>query len=346
VLIEDDEENPNQVKILSPAKPILNKNNGSNKKQENKSDKKKEIKSELKQEKQPKQDNHLNSGNGNQNNKETNKIKQNNNINANNSNQKKDNTNKTPNNINKKEEKKKEVSSPAKKPESKNNNILNNDKTLNKKRKRIPSESESDSSGSGEYSDSEGSESESGSEDSSSSEKSLKKIKPNIKTKSVKKKTKSTPTKSNKTLKTKESLVYQLIKRWWYSFDWPNKENYDDDLKNSKLRQVDFSEWKKEADENNEGFVKCIELAGFKGLFRDYKGNLYDFRPKDMYPSVNNFMNKDESFIYELLIKGIKNQMEDLEKGVKYSSKDEKILHELKAEYNNVLENFKKISNK
>jgi len=117
-------------------------------------------------------------------------------------------------------------------------------------------------------------------------------------------------------------------------------------LKNSKLRQVDFSEWKKEADENNEGFVKCIELAGFKGLFRDYKGNLYDFRPKDMYPSVNNFMNKDESFIYELLIKGIKNQMEDLEKGVKYSSKDEKILHELKAEYNNVLENFKKISNK
>lgn len=40
------------------------------------------------------------------------------------------------------------------------------------------------------------------------------------------------------------------------------------------------------------GMSKCIELSGFNGVFRDSKGTLYDFRPKDMCPSYNNFMKK------------------------------------------------------
>ena len=40
------------------------------------------------------------------------------------------------------------------------------------------------------------------------------------------------------------------------------------------------------------GYSKCIELSGYKGVFRDFKGDIHDFRPQDMCPSLNNFMKK------------------------------------------------------
>lgn len=92
----------------------------------------------------------------------------------------------------------------------------------------------------------------------------------------------------------------------------------------------------------NLGFTKCIELSGYKGVFRDSKGVLYDFRPKEMCPSYNNFMNKDEKYIYELLIKALNSQIIQLEESDKYSNKDEKVLASIKEELDLTNENFRK----
>jgi hypothetical protein len=61
-----------------------------------------------------------------------------------------------------------------------------------------------------------------------------------------------------------------------------------------------------------------------------------------MCPSFNNFMKKEEKYIYELLIKALKGQFESLEKSEKYSEKYEKVLANLKEELDLTQENYKK----
>ena len=90
------------------------------------------------------------------------------------------------------------------------------------------------------------------------------------------------------------------------------------------------------------GYTKCIELCGYKGVFRDSKGVLYDFRPKEMCPSYNNFMKKDDKTIYNFLIKALEEQISKLEKGEKYSNKDDEVLKDLKEELALTLDNFNK----
>jgi len=143
-------------------------------------------------------------------------------------------------------------------------------------------------------------------------------------------------------LKTKESLVHQFLRRWWYAYDWPNKDNYNEELKAHKLRKVEVHDWKIEREVDDKGNAKCIELSGYKGVFRDYKGEIYDFRPKEMCPSYSNFMKKDEKIIYELLIKALKEQLSQMQKNEKYSSQDDKVLEGVKDELDLTLENYKK----
>jgi hypothetical protein len=92
----------------------------------------------------------------------------------------------------------------------------------------------------------------------------------------------------------------------------------------------------------NKGLVKCIELSGFKGVFRDSKGILYDFRPKDMCPSYDSFMKKDEKKIYDFLIKALQEQIKALESSEKYSNQDDTILENIKEELDLTLENYNK----
>ena len=55
---------------------------------------------------------------------------------------------------------------------------------------------------------------------------------------------------------------------------------------------MSISDWKLEADVDSLGRSKCIELNGFPGIFRDFKGKSHDLRSKELCPTYNNFMNK------------------------------------------------------
>lgn len=89
-----------------------------------------------------------------------------------------------------------------------------------------------------------------------------------------KEKKKSTPIEYNgPDLKTKDGLVQELAKRYWYVWPrWP-PENYDYSatLKENGLRQVELQSWILEPDEVNE-LKKVVELDDFEGVFTDYKG--------------------------------------------------------------------------
>lgn len=64
-------------------------------------------------------------------------------------------------------------------------------------------------------------------------------------------------------MKTKESLVHQFLKRWWYSFQWPNKDNYSsvnikirEELRNHNLRKVEVTDWRVEREVDEKGITK------------------------------------------------------------------------------------------
>jgi glycosylphosphatidylinositol transamidase (GPIT) subunit GPI8 len=93
----------------------------------------------------------------------------------------------------------------------------------------------------------------------------------------------------------------------------------------------------------DKGFKKCIELDGYRFVFVDYLGKIHDLRPRDSIPSFNNFAKKPEKELYQLLIKALKNQIEELEKGEKYSEEDIEIIGSLKDELDQAESNYARI---
>jgi hypothetical protein len=114
-------------------------------------------------------------------------------------------------------------------------------------------------------------------------------------------------------------------------------------LLENKLHKVEKSEWKIEQNLNDKGFKKCIELDGYRFVFIDYLGKIHDLRPRDSIPSFNNLAKKSEKELYQLTIKALKNQIEELDKGEKYSEEDIEILTSLKEELNIVESNYERI---
>jgi len=94
---------------------------------------------------------------------------------------------------------------------------------------------------------------------------------------------------------------------------------------------------------NEKGFKKCIELDGYKFVYIDYIGKIHDLRPRDSKPSFNNFAKKSEKELYQLLIKALKNQIETLEKGEKYSEEDYDVITSFKEELSQVESNYLRI---
>jgi hypothetical protein len=165
------------------------------------------------------------------------------------------------------------------------------------------------------------SENESSESYSSSSSRSAKKPKTSTKpAKKIihKKEKKDSGSSSNKKrlLKPKGSLVYEVLERWWYALPhWP-PENYDvsEKMKENKLRLVKIIDWKKEPKLDNNNFEKCLELPGYKYVYLNTDGKVFDFRPEEGKPSYNNFMKLPEVKLYEYLVKALKAQLEELEK--------------------------------
>ena len=231
-------------------------------------------------------------------------------------------------------------------------------KTPAKKKDESSDESGSESESDSEYSSSSGSSSSSSdsSSSSSSSERRKKKVKPssssnkkkhisssNHKASSSKSKFKSSGDK--KVLKTKSSLVFQILKRWWYALPkWP-PENYNpsEALKNNKLRVVQLTDWKKEPNVDENDFYKCFELPGFKYVFLDANGKTHDLRPQENKPSYNSLMKISEPKLYELLVIALKKQIEEIKKTE--SNQNGNLIKDLQNELRLAENNFNKIKN-
>ena len=118
------------------------------------------------------------------------------------------------------------------------------------------------------------------------------------------------------TLKPKGILVNELLKRWWYALPpWP-PENYDtsEKLKENKLRLVKIADWKKEPKLDKDNFEKCFELTGYKYVYLNNDGKIFDLRPEEGKPSYNNFIKLPDVKLHEYLLKALKGQLEELEK--------------------------------
>lgn len=102
-------------------------------------------------------------------------------------------------------------------------------------------------------------------------------------------------------------------------------------MKDLKLRRVEKAEWKIEPKVDGEGFSKCVELDGFKYVFVDYLGKVFDLRPKENIPSFNNFSKKSEKELYTLVITALKKQIESLKSSGGYD-RTEDVLEDLETE--------------
>lgn len=96
----------------------------------------------------------------------------------------------------------------------------------------------------------------------------------------------------------KESIVYEILCRWWYisGSEWYKiNEPIENILERNNLREVKLSNWKTEDNIVN-GKKKCIQLKAFPYVFFDCDDNLHDFRNKENIPSYNNYIKKVRKF--------------------------------------------------
>ena len=72
--------------------------------------------------------------------------------------------------------------------------------------------------------------------------------------------------------------------------------------------------WKKEVEINSDDFKKCIELPGYKYVYITKEGKVYDFRPEEGKPSFNNLMKLNDIELHQYIVKGLKAQLDILNK--------------------------------
>lgn len=110
----------------------------------------------------------------------------------------------------------------------------------------------------------------------------------------------------------KENLVSEVAARWWYVLpEWPPKDyDYTPKLSENKLRIVSVEKFNFEPEADVKGNRKVTELECYPGVFQDSVGKLYDLRPQETCPTLNNLRKKDMNELKELAIKALKIQME------------------------------------
>ena len=141
--------------------------------------------------------------------------------------------------------------------------------------------------------------------------------------KNKKKEIRSSSKQKSVILKPKGTLVYELLERWWYALpDWP-PNNYDDTQKliENRLRLVKINDWRREP-KYKDNFEKCMELPGFKYVYLNSEGKVFDFRPEEGKPSYNNLIKLSEVKLSEYLVIAYKGQLEELEKRNSILEKD------------------------
>lgn len=134
----------------------------------------------------------------------------------------------------------------------------------------------------------------------------------------------------------KEQVVADLLCRWWYVLpDWPPNDDafYQAELAKRSLKKVSIDQWEWEPDIDSKGRKKVYELTQFRGLFRNSAGDLIDIRPRDTCPCYTNFMKKDVTELYDLLIVAFENQIKDLQNS-KYA--ENQLLAELNTQLTSI----------
>lgn len=128
----------------------------------------------------------------------------------------------------------------------------------------------------------------------------------------------------------KADLVTKILVRWWYVLpDWPPQMDYASLLHSSQLRLVDSANWLTEPQFDAHGREKVRELAGYRGVFQNSKGILFDLRDKSTCPSFNNLFAKTAGELKKLLLTALENQLGELQR---QADADPKLVKELGRE--------------
>lgn len=123
---------------------------------------------------------------------------------------------------------------------------------------------------------------------------------------------------ASKSYLSRENLVSEVGARWWYVLpEWPPKDyDYSKKLAENGLREVLAEKFSFEPETDSSGRRKVWMVEAYPGVFQDSKGQLYDMRPQETCPSINNLMKKSVQELKELAIAAIQKQLEQWDKSI------------------------------
>ncbi|CAI2373305.1 unnamed protein product [Moneuplotes crassus] len=98
--------------------------------------------------------------------------------------------------------------------------------------------------------------------------------------------------------------------------------DYSEGLLKNRLRTIPESKFKLEEELDHRGFKKVHEVECYPGCFQDSKGVIYDLRPQEFCPSINNLMKKGEIELKKLATKAIKVQLSQCDESIKSDLKE------------------------
>jgi hypothetical protein len=77
---------------------------------------------------------------------------------------------------------------------------------------------------------------------------------------------------------------------------------------------VKISDWKREPKFDNDNLEKCFELPGYRYVYLNNDGKIFDLRPEEGKPSYNNLIKLPDVKLHEYLVTALKGQLAELEK--------------------------------
>lgn len=106
-------------------------------------------------------------------------------------------------------------------------------------------------------------------------------------------------------------LVDEFAKRWWYALPiWPPADfDYNAQLSANNLEAVEQNKLK---EKSSSGQERVCQVEGYPGVYRDAKGRLYDMRPQESMPSLQNFQKMNVRDLQGLLAKAYDEQQKQL----------------------------------
>lgn len=147
---------------------------------------------------------------------------------------------------------------------------------------------------------------------------------------------------TNEVPKTKYSLVYEILKRWWYVLpEWPPKNyNYTPVLKQAGLREVPHEAFKFEPEHDSLNLRKVYQMPGYAGVFVDSQNTKYDCRDRKNCPSFTNLKQKGTDELANLLERALDAQIKSLASVPNY---DNNLMEELKSFHGKILKSYSKM---